>query len=141
MANNQYTNKVVLADGEPKTDDAITNYELVKDLITDFESARAPEAVVDAIYGTGFRGELSCSGLEAVQYINEAGQAGALVFALDIPSGMGGDLTDEAALDPNTVRADHTVTFHARKPVHMQKFAGKYCGRIHTIDIGIKGYE
>ena len=60
-----------------------------------------------------------------------------MVFALDIPSGLGGDLTDESELEDRSVRADYTITFHARKPVHLQDFAALYCGRIIVADIGI----
>ena len=59
------------------------------------------------------------------------------MFALDIPSGMGGDLTDEGELDSRCARADVTITFHAKKPVHLQPFAADYCGQIITADIGI----
>lgn len=46
-------------------------------------------------------------------------------------------MTKEEQLDLNCVRADFTVTFHARKPVHMQSFAPDYCGEIIVVDIGI----
>lgn len=146
-----YDVTVILADGEPKTADAITNYGLIKDesKIVDIESAGsdvngvsallpgAPEILVDAMYGTGFRGQLKDGGLKAAKYINDAKAKGAKVFALDIPSGLGGDLTDEEGVDENTVQADCTITFHACKPVHIQAFAEKYCGETAVADIGI----
>ena len=95
------------------------------------------DCVVDAIYGTGFRGQLRENGRAAAAEIEAARQKGARVFALDIPSGMGGDLTDGTQLDRNCVRADVTITFHAKKPVHLQRFASEYCGQIITADIGI----
>ena len=79
----------------------------------------------------------SGEGGSAADQIAKARGLGARVFALDIPSGMGGDLTEEAELDPQCVRADVTITFHAKKPVHLQTFAKKYCGRIITADIRI----
>ena len=93
--------------------------------------------VVDAIYGTGFHGRLREKGAAAAAEIADAKAAGSVVFALDIPSGMGGDLEEESELDERCVRADHTVTFHAKKRVHLQDFAAKYCGEIITADIGI----
>ncbi|MBR0127020.1 MAG: NAD(P)H-hydrate epimerase [Firmicutes bacterium] len=146
-----YDVTVILADGEPKTADAVTNYGLIRDKskVVDISSAQpeaggdaallagAPDIIVDAMYGTGFRGQLKDGGLKAAKYINEAKAKGAKVFALDIPSGLGGDLTDEEGVDENTVQADRTITFHACKPVHIQAFAEKYCGETMVADIGI----
>ncbi|MBQ6495829.1 MAG: NAD(P)H-hydrate epimerase [Firmicutes bacterium] len=145
-----YDVTVLLAGGPPTTPDAITNFELIHDLIPVIdpeqdpaalaglhEAADKPGVIVDAMYGTGFRGQLRGNGLAAALFINQAKADGAKVFALDIPSGMGGDLTEEGELDENTVRADCTITFHARKLVHMQNFAKTYCGEIVVADIGI----
>lgn len=99
------------------------------------------DVIVDAIYGTGFHGTLRPNGAMAAGQIAEARKNGARVFALDIPSGMGGDLTEESELDPRCVRADVTITFHAKKRVHLQPFAEEYCGRIITADIGIVDSE
>ena len=132
---------LVLVDGEPQTPDAITNYGLAKELgipVADpGAKADRPDVVVDAIYGTGFHGRLREKGVAAAAEIADAKAAGSVVFALDIPSGMGGDLTDESELDERCVKADHTVTFHAKKAVHLQDFASKYCGQVIVADIGI----
>ena len=142
---------LVLVDGEPQTPDAITNYGLAKELqipvaelgtgqegVTAQDGAKtASDVVVDAIYGTGFHGRLREKGAAAAAEIADAKAAGAKVFALDIPSGMGGDLEDESELDERCVRADVTITFHAKKKVHLQPFAKAYCGQIITADIGI----
>jgi len=151
LAEAGYDVTVILADGEPKTADAITNYGLIKDKskIVDISSAGSdgngvaallpgePDIIVDAMYGTGFRGQLKNGGLASAKYINEAKAKGAKIFALDIPSGLGGDLTSEDGVDENTVKADITITFHAMKPVHIQAFADKYCGETVVADIGI----
>ena len=158
---------IVLVDGEPSTPDAIANWELAMELGIPMEDQTkdeteaeagvapaeegpadgakaldgagpiAPDVVVDAIYGTGFHGQLRARGAAAAARIAEEKAGGARVFALDIPSGMGGDLTDEAELDPRCVKADVTITFHAKKPVHLQDFAAGYCGQVITADIGI----
>ena len=134
---------IVLVDGEPSTPDAIANWKLAMELgipmedRTDGAPGEIPDVVVDAIYGTGFHGRLRERGAAASAEIAAAKAGGARVFALDIPSGMGGDLTEEAELDERCVRADVTITFHAKKPVHLQPFAGSYCGQIITADIGI----
>ena len=151
-----YAVKVVLVDGPPQTPDSITNFELLKErgisIVDMVENDRAllelkevPDVIVDAIYGTGFRGKLRGNGLRAAIYINSfsvnSGNLPAhkdtMVVAIDIPSGLGGDLTDEKELETRSVSAHCTVTFHAKKPVHLQKFAAPYCGRIVVADIGI----
>ncbi len=116
-----------------------------------------PDIIVDAIYGTGFHGSLSGNALRAAIYMNRfrteggsgtcgiveqtefaaAGSSRPMIFALDIPSGLGGDMVDERDVDSNSVRADCTIAFHARKPVHLQRFAEPYCGFIVVADIGI----
>ncbi len=151
-----YRVTVILVDGEPKTQDAITNLGLVqvRDIkILDMgantgalmELDGRPDIIVDAIYGTGFKGKLKSNGLKAAIYINkhsgkdDTGEASgrAMISSLDIPSGMGGDLIDKNDLDENCIKADHTITFHAKKPVHLQKFAEEYCGEVIVADIGI----
>ena len=151
-----YKVTVILVDGEPKTQDAITNYGLVRvrdiRILDMAENNRAlmelggePDIIVDAVYGTGFKGELKSNGLKAAIYINRysKGMHGeelvphVKIVALDIPSGLGGDVVNEKLIDTNSIRADFTVTFHAKKPVHVQKFAPKYCGKIRVADIGI----
>lgn len=144
-----YNVTVILVDGEPKTPDSITNYKLLKKLPVKFFNMAAddrvmlqlkgvPIAVVDAVYGTGFHGELKSNALKVAIYINKLVSMGvSKIFALDIPSGLGGDLTNEKLLDKNSIKADYTITFHAKKPVHLQKFAAPYCGEIIIADIGI----
>ncbi len=147
---------VILVDGEPVTPDSITNFELLKNLSVRIYDMKAnnralielkgtPDIIVDAIYGTGFRGELSGNGLKAAIYINRRRDEDFIalhgketrIVALDVPSGVSGDLTNEKKLDMNCVKAHNTITFHARKPVHIQKFAETYCGEISVADIGI----
>ena len=141
--------ELVLVDGEPVTPDAIENCRLTRELAIPERAlseipenasdgvADAPDVVVDAIYGTGFHGSLRPAGASAAAQIASAREQGARVFALDIPSGMGGDLTEESELDSRCVRADVTITFHAKKAVHLQDFAKGYCGQIIVADIGI----
>lgn len=147
---------VILVDGEPKTQDSITNLGLIRirglKILDMAENNRAlleldesPDVIVDAIYGTGFRGGLSGNGLKAVTYINnrknnahsKTGKSDVKIIALDIPSGLGGDIINAEEAETAGIRADITITFHAKKPVHVQKFAEEFCGRIAVVDIGI----
>ena len=58
--------QLLLAEGEPKTPDAITNFALLHDLpveiLPDAAAAAQADAVVDALYGTGFHGALRPAG-------------------------------------------------------------------------------
>jgi NAD(P)H-hydrate epimerase len=81
------------------------------------------DLVIDAAYGTGFRGEY------------EAPDPGsARVLAVDIPSGVNG-LTGEAA--PGAVRADVTVTFAALKPGLLFSPGRELAGAVEVADIGL----
>ena len=74
--------------------------------------------------------------LKAAQYINTCHEKhGKKVFALDIPSGLGGDQLKKKKIPCEIIKADYTITFHAREPVHMRRFAARYCGEILVADM------
>ena len=83
------------------------------------------DLVVDAAFGTGFRGE----------YRAPAVPAGVPVLAVDIPSGVDGD-TGEACGEP--LRADCTVTFAALKPGLLFGDGPLLAGRVVVADIGLR---
>ena len=74
---------VLLAEGDPKTPDAMTNYARLADLpVTKCRDAAALaaqpfDAVVDALYGTGFHGSLRPAGLAACALMNRHRESGA----------------------------------------------------------------
>jgi NAD(P)H-hydrate repair Nnr-like enzyme with NAD(P)H-hydrate epimerase domain len=82
------------------------------------------DLVIDAAYGTGFRGD----------YRAPSVPAGVPVLAVDIPSGVDGD-TGEACGEP--LRADVTVTFVALKPGLLQGDGPLLAGRVEVVDIGL----
>jgi ADP-dependent NAD(P)H-hydrate dehydratase / NAD(P)H-hydrate epimerase len=89
------------------------------------------DAVVDAMYGTGFSGELrDDAAFVAGVFAAFAGP----VVAVDIPSGIDG-LTGEAR--GLAVRATHTVTFAARKPGLVFEPGRAYAGEVTVAEIGI----
>lgn len=132
---------VLLAEGEPKTPDAITNYARLAGLqIALCRDAAALEpqhfrVVADALYGTGFHGSLRPAGRAACALIHCAQAAGAFVLALDLPSGIA---TDTGEVAEGAVSADLTVTFDSYKPLHAAKNSAVYCGEIVCADIGIR---
>ena len=137
--------RVVLCEGEPVTEDARFNFRLLQekqtcvevDDLSGYEAAsergetETPDLIVDALYGTGFHGQLRRSGKKAASLMNESA---APVCALDLPSGLNAD-SGEAA--EGAVRADLTVAFHRKKHGHVVPGAEKWCGEIVTAGIGI----
>ena len=126
---------------EPKTPDAITNFErlhgLPVEIFTDGSglSAEPFTAVVDALYGTGFHGSLRPSGLAACALMNRQHENGAFVLAVDLPSGIN---TDTGEVAEGAVCADLTVTFDSCKPLHTAASSAPLCGKIVCADIGIR---
>ena len=92
--------------------------------------ARA-DVVVDAMYGTGFRGALTEGALEVCDAF--AAFSGP-VIAVDIPSGVDG-LTGEVR--GAAVRADATVAFAALKPGLLFEPGRTHAGAVGVVDIGI----
>ena len=132
---------VLLAEGEPKTADAMTNYGRLENLpVTVCRDAAALaaqpfDAVVDALYGTGFHGSLRLAGLAACALINRQRENGAFVLAVDLPSGIN---TDTGEVTEGAARADLTVTFDSYKPLHTAPSSAPFCGEIVCADIGIR---
>lgn len=99
------------------------------------ESLRGAELVVDAVFGAGLARPLEGVVRETVLALNDSG---AVVVAVDVPSGLHGDLA-RAPDGPAgvTVRADLTVTFFRKKPAHVLMPGRIFCGDIVLADIGI----
>jgi NAD(P)H-hydrate epimerase len=90
------------------------------------------ELVVDALYGAGLSRPLEDVARETIIALN---QSQADVVAIDVPSGLQGDLG--RSYDGLCVEADITVTFFRKKPAHGLMPGRLVCGRIVLVDIGI----
>jgi NAD(P)H-hydrate epimerase len=88
------------------------------------------EWIVDALLGTGARGEPR-SPLDAV--IDQLNASAAKRLAVDLPSGLD---CDTGAAAQHTIRASETCTFVAEKRGFMTPGAEQYTGRVHVLDIG-----
>ncbi|MBT0662804.1 NAD(P)H-hydrate dehydratase [Geobacter pelophilus] len=87
--------------------------------------------VVDAIFGTGLKSEISGVYRQAIKLINSSGLP---VIAVDIPSGVDGNT---GAILGVAIRADLTITFAAAKLGHVL-YPGAVCtGELMIADIGI----
>lgn len=90
------------------------------------------DVIVDAIFGTGFRGRVEGRPAEAIEAINSNR---ARVLSVDIPSGVAGAT---GAVEGPAVSASVTVAIAAQKlGTVLQPGAGR-SGRIEVVDIGIE---
>ena len=133
---------LVMVHKPPVTPDAVTMYERAKEAgveIVSFEEDREEvyrwmshcDVTVDAIYGTGFHGELDDTVKEIAALIAKSDTC---TFAVDIPSGVEANTGRVAA---GAVRANYTVTFDCYKPAHLLLESAENCGCVMLADIGI----
>jgi NAD(P)H-hydrate epimerase len=87
------------------------------------------DLVVDAMFGTGFRGAL-----EGDASIIARALQGHRVLAIDIPSGIDGTTGEARGI---AVHAEETVAFAALKPGLLFEPGRAYAGRVRVVDIGI----
>ncbi len=131
---------VILTDGKFKSDNCtlmfnklsgaeIINYQTEPDGAAD--AVMGCDLVVDAVFGTGFRGNVNEDIACIIRLINESS---ADVVSLDLPSGAE---CDNARVSDPCVKADMTVSFISKKPCHIFYPAAEYCGRVVTADIGV----
>ena len=94
------------------------------------EQLATADWIVDALLGTGARGEPRPPVADVIEAINRAGRN---VLAVDLPSGLD---CDTGAAASHTIRADHTCTFVAPKLGFTNPAALPHLGQVHVLDIG-----
>ena len=129
------------ADPEEIRGDAHTNLEIafrmnipalqVMEIVDLCEPLAECELVVDALFGTGMKGEAAGLAAEIVDAINDSGKT---VVSVDLPSGLNADTGE---VGEHCVWADETVTFAAPKIGLVTYPGAKYVGRLTVGDIGI----
>jgi NAD(P)H-hydrate epimerase len=135
---------VLCADSQALTGDAAINYRVVEAAgipIRVLGSAPDPAAfavelrradwIVDALLGTGTRGQIAEPLASLIEAINHSGRR---VFAVDLPSGL--DCDTGLPLGA-CVRADHTSTFVAPKRGFDNPDSRGWTGTVHVVDIGV----
>ena len=96
------------------------------------EEPEGSDVIIDALFGTGFRGEPRP---EAVALIERINGADVPVVSVDIPSGVDASTGEVVGA---AVRAAVTVTFHGRK-VGLVVAPGRFhAGRVIVADIGLE---
>jgi ADP-dependent NAD(P)H-hydrate dehydratase / NAD(P)H-hydrate epimerase len=101
----------------------------------------AADVIVDAIFGTGFRGAATGAIRHAIEDINKlsrdaTGARPALILAVDTPSGLPSDGPDA---EGPVLRAHRTVTFTAPKPGQLISHDASALGHLEVADIGSPG--
>ena len=135
-----YDVDVLLAGKEEKIKgDALINYNALLKMgirvikkIEDFENVISKaDIVVDALFGTGFSGEVRAPYDSVIDIINGSGK---YVVSVDMPSGVDSD-TGKAA--SHSVAADETVTFALAKIGSILYPGAGNCGRLTVVGISI----
>ncbi len=90
------------------------------------------DVVVDGLFGAGLSRPLE--GLCA-HVVRELNRKNLPVIAIDVPSGLAGDLG--RPLGGDCINATRTVTFFRKKPAHVLMPGRDLCGQIEVVDIGI----
>ena len=88
------------------------------------------DVVLDGLFGAGLSRALTGEAAYAVEHVNASG---AKVVAIDVPSGLVGDIGD--VIGP-AIRADVTVTFCCKKTAHVLQPASGLCGEVIAAEIG-----
>ncbi len=130
----------LLAEPEKLRGDAKLNYEILKRIgqevikITSENDIPSftprPDIIIDAIFGTGFKGKPEGLSARVIELVNNSGS---IVVAIDIPSGV----SESGKVEGVAIKADLTVTMGFIKD-SLLLFPGKrHCGKLYVANIGI----
>lgn len=86
--------------------------------------------LVDALFGTGFRGEPDAASSELFDLVNSAAD---FIVSVDIPSGLNAD----TGYCVNAIYADATIAIDSLKLGHILGLGREVCGVLHLANIGI----
>ncbi|MCX8014653.1 MAG: NAD(P)H-hydrate epimerase, partial [candidate division WOR-3 bacterium] len=90
-----------------------------------------PDIIIDAIFGTGFKGKPIGKYRQAIEKIN---QLDGYKIAIDIPSGINGDIGEVADV---AIRADLTITMGLIKTGHLLYPGKQLCGKLAIANLGV----
>ncbi len=89
------------------------------------------DLIIDAVFGTGFKGEVCGLEKEFIQIINNSEIP---VLAVDIPSGLDADTGEVKSI---CVHASQTVTMGLPKIAQVFYPGKSFCGELTVVDIGV----
>lgn len=118
---------------QPKSEGAKYYSERLSDaeMLNDVKDFSGYDLIVDAMLGTGFKGEVTGRYEEV---INEINNSGVKVMSMDIASGLNAD----NGVAKTAIKADLTVSFGALKLGHFLGSGKDYSGKVVSYDVGIK---
>uniref|UniRef100_A0A7C4YGF8 Bifunctional NAD(P)H-hydrate repair enzyme n=1 Tax=candidate division WOR-3 bacterium TaxID=2052148 RepID=A0A7C4YGF8_UNCW3 len=132
---------ILLCDKEDLKGDALTEFKIIQKLGIDYirfkkmeelnKEIESSDIIVDAIFGTGFKGKPDNEIKEIIKAINESGKP---VFSIDIPSCVDGD---NGNVEDVAVKAIATCTMGFIKKGLLFYPGREYAGEIYIGDIGI----
>ena len=139
---------LVATETRPRTADATRNWRrlegldgvtrlhapVARDVAILGQGVEKASLVIDALLGTGVRGQLRDPIRSGVEVIRRAREHGVPVLAVDTPTAV--DLTSGDPSDP-VVRADVTVTFHRPKTGLLTRIGKALAGKVFVAPIGI----
>lgn len=94
-----------------------------------------PGLIIDALFGTGLTRPITGTPADLINHINTQRSQGALVLAVDVPSGL--NAQTGSPIGDAVITADRTVTFAALKEGYRSIEAQPYLGETHTANIGL----
>lgn len=131
LANDALTNYQILNKVAPLAIEQLEeSYDDILGQLIEVNGQRA-DWIVDAILGTGTRGEIKDPYAKLIDLINVSNSN---VMAVDIPSGLDGDTGVSLG---HTIRANITGTFVRAKSGFQNEKAKEFLGIVHELDIGI----
>jgi len=135
---------LMLVPPEELSGDARTNCDIVhkfglstrvvdpmKDSATIQQSLSEADWIVDALLGTGIRGEVREPFATMIELVNQSGRP---IFAVDIPSGLDADTGDVLG---HAIQATRTVTFVSLKTGLTRNKGPQQAGSIEIVSIGV----
>ena len=132
---------VFLTCGNDFEGDALLNFEIIKRMnLNIINLSQVPldfkqyDLIVDAIFGTGVKGEITGLNYDVINAINDSS---AYILSVDVPSGID---SDSGKICSVCVKADKTVTFAAYKVGLLMYPGADYAGDIVVADISIPQY-
>lgn len=137
LISNSLNVKIIMTQGNPKTElakAALENLDKKTKLISIIDAEaqiNSSDIIVDAVFGTGFHGNLPG---EIQSLFNMVNRSNSVKIACDLPSGVN---AKNGLVAPGTVKCDYTVCFHGLKLGLLLSPAKEYCGEIFLRDIKI----
>jgi len=131
--------KIYLLLGDNFSNDAKINFDILKNMdipyYADTDNLKTDillcDCVVDAIFGTGIKGEIAEEILNVIDIVNENSK---YILSVDIPSGV---CADSGKVLKNAIKANKTITFGAYKRGLLLYPGADYTGKIKVCDISL----